>query len=51
MCFMGATPGAGECGGTTRLCVEECPKETSFIVTDMITDDNTRKAVLGKVEY
>ena len=48
---MGATPGVGECGGTERLCVEECPKETSFIVTDMVANEETQKAVLGKVEY
>ena len=41
---MPAAPGMDECGGTTRLCVKECPKETTFIAADPIR-------ALGKVEY
>ena len=40
-----------ECGGTTRLCVEECPKTSTFIATDILINDEIRADALGKVEY
>ena len=40
-----------ECGGTTRLCVKECPTKDTFIATDLALSDEVRKEALGIVEY
>ena len=44
-------PGMDECGGTTRLCVKECPSKNTFIATGLLTSDEVRNEALGKVEY
>ena len=48
---MPAGPGMDECGGTTRLCVKECPQTSTFIAVDLLTSDEIQKDALGKVEY
>ena len=51
MCFLPAAPGVDECGGTTRLCVKECPTKSTFIATGLLTSDEVRNEALGIVEY
>ena len=40
-----------ECGGTTRLCVKECPTKSTFIATGLLTSDEVQNEALGIVEY
>ena len=50
-CFLPAAPGMDECGGTTRLCVKECPTKSTFIATGLLTSDAVQNEALGIVEY
>lgn len=50
-CFIPAGPGMDECGGTTRLCVKKCPEKSTFLVTDLVTVEETRNAVLADMMF
>ena len=39
-----------ECRGTTRLCVSECSKSTSFVFFDILKNGDTKGQLLG-IEY